>query len=210
MTRLPLLLALACTAAAAQDAPPRWGGAADVTAEVFPSDREAWVESRLAVQRRHASGAVVLEVGETRRNGLAAQALAADVYQEVHPRAYVNVRLRAAPGAAIIARSDVLAEAYVAVGGDLEASAGVRHLTFEDDALRTGTEPADELVGRGGGAVVDGDRMAVVGHIQHQVLPHHGQTDQGNIVTFRRFAHQADARRRKEKCGGLEETRPRL
>ena len=40
----------------------------------------------------------------------------------------------------------------------------------------------NEFVGGGRRPIVDCDREAIVGHVQNQILAHHGQTNQTNIV----------------------------
>ena len=39
----------------------------------------------------------------------------------------------------------------------------------------------DELLGPAGGAVVDGDRVAVIGDVERQVLAHDAETDQADL-----------------------------
>ena len=46
----------------------------------------------------------------------------------------------------------------------------------------SGRRSADELGGRRGGPVEDANRIATAGHVEDQVLPHHGQAHQSDIV----------------------------
>ncbi len=116
-----------------------WGGVASYGVEAFRSDREAWQQSRVAVQRRFARGAASLEAGHQRRNGATAAFAATDLYLAVGRSGYGNLRAQVAPGAVSVARSDVLAEGYVSLGGGWEASVGGRHLSFESNAVALGT-----------------------------------------------------------------------
>lgn len=140
--RLTVLFVALTAAAHAQPADPAasgWGGAAGYSVETFRSDRASWQRSRVAIQRRFESGAAALEAGHWRRNGATAPFLATDLYRSVGRAGYGNLRLQVAPGAEVIAQVDVLGEGYVSLGGGWEASAGVRHLAFEANAVTLGT-----------------------------------------------------------------------
>jgi hypothetical protein len=50
--------------------------------------------------------------------------------------------------------------------------------------LSSGGFVLNEFVNLRDGAVEDGHAIAVVVHIQNQVLSHHGQADQTNVTTF--------------------------
>src|ERR1041385_8318295 len=41
----------------------------------------------------------------------------------------------------------------------------------------------EEIVDLGNGAVEHGDAIAVIVHVEDEVLAHHGQTDQSNVTT---------------------------
>jgi hypothetical protein len=69
----------------------------------------------------------------------------------------------------------------------------IRHEVFErlttDErlALRLGFLGVDEVAHLAGGAIEHGNFVAVVDHVEHQVLPHHCQADQAKIIFFRHF-----------------------
>ncbi len=51
------------------------------------------------------------------------------------------------------------------------------------DDLRALGLVGQKVVDLGGGAVEDGNFVAVVVHVQDEVLPHHGQADQADVTT---------------------------
>lgn len=105
-----------------------WGGSAVSRTETFTADRAPWRESRVSAQRRWRSGAVGVEGGLVERHGRSAAIAAVDAYRVLSRRVYANVRVQAAPGAAIVPPADLLGEAYVSLGPGWDASAGVRHV----------------------------------------------------------------------------------
>ena len=131
------LMALSASARAQHRA--GWGGVVSYGVEAFRSDREAWQRSRVTVQRRFSEGAASLEAGHWRRNGETAPFAATDLYRSFGRAGYGNLRAQVAPGATAIARSDLLGEGYLALGGGWEGSLGVRHLTFEANTVTLGT-----------------------------------------------------------------------
>ncbi len=151
MTRLVLFSALLAVSAVAQspDGPAGsgWGGAVGVRVESFASGREPWQESRAVVQRRFAGGAAALEVGHARRNGASAPLVGTDLYAAAGRRGYGNLRVQWAPEATTVARLDVLAEGYLALGGGWEGSAGLRRVAFAEEAVTLGTASAAVYTG---------------------------------------------------------------
>lgn len=155
MRLAPLLVAFVAFAAGARGqtydgsdpSAPGWGGAAGYGVEAFRSDREAWQQSRVAVQRRFTTGAASLEAGHWRRNGSTDPFVATDLYRSVGRAGYGNLRVQVAPYADTIARTDVLAEGYVALGGGWEGSLGLRHLTFDANTVALGTGSLARYVG---------------------------------------------------------------
>lgn len=136
---LVLLVVAGSARPSAQSPASGWGGAAGYSVEAFRTDREAWQQSRVAVQRRFAAGAASLEAGHWRRNGATDLFLATDLYRAAGAAGYGNLRVQVAPGSEAIARTDVLGEGYVSLGGGWEGSVGVRHLTFASNAVALGT-----------------------------------------------------------------------
>ena len=62
-----------------------------------------------------------------------------------------------------------------------------RHESLDGFGARNGLIPGpsfQELAGLFCRAVIHGHRKPVVGHVAHQVLPHHGQPDQSDVVLF--------------------------
>lgn len=152
-----LALALAAPAAA-QSPEPRaasgWSGQALHHVDTFRADRPAWSETRVALQRRGPAGAVGVELARVERNGRADATVAADLYRVLSRRLYANVRVEGAPRADVVPALSVLAEAYAAVGGAWEASAGVRYLAVPGPDVPLATAS----VNRTAGAVVVGLR----------------------------------------------------
>jgi YaiO family outer membrane protein len=141
---LALLCALAGPAPAAQTAV--WTARAGHAAEAFTSDRPAWRSTTASIQRQTARGSALLEAGATDRGSGAEPFAALDLYRTLGARTYANLRAAAAPGAARIARADVLAEVYT-VPSAWELSGGVRHLTFADTQIGLATLSAARYAG---------------------------------------------------------------
>ena len=152
----PLLFLLLAAAAQAQT----WGSTASTALE-FVGDRGTWVESRVSAGGRAGGVAGVAEAGLVERYDQAAPFVGADLYPTLAPGAYGNVRARWAPGSDVTARLDLLAEAFVALGGGWEASAGGRRLAFADRAVYVATASGARYVGpwyvRGQASVVPDD-----------------------------------------------------
>ncbi len=159
--RALLLLLLASASASAQS----WGATASTAAEVVDG-LDPWLESRVSVGGRAGALAGVAEAGVVDRYDQAAPFVGADLYPALAPGAYGNVRARWAPGSDVTARLDLLAEAFVALGGGWEASAGGRRLAFADRDVWIATASGARYAGPWyvrlqGAAVPDGDRVPV-------------------------------------------------
>ena len=142
-----------------------WGSTASTALEVV-DDRGTWVESRVAVGGRAEGVAGVAEAGLVDRYDQTVPFVGADLYPTLADGAYANVRARWAPGSDVTARLDLSAEAFVALGGGWEASAGGRRLAFADRDVYVAAASGARYVGpwyvRGQVlAVPDDDRVPV-------------------------------------------------
>ena len=161
VARLLLLLLALPASASAQP----WGVTASTAVESV-GDRGTWLESRLAVGGRAGGLAGLAEAGVVERYGQAAAFVGADLYPTLADGAYANVRARWAPGSDVTARLDLAAEAFVALGGGWEGSAGARRLAFADRAVVAASASGARYAGpwyvRGQvSAVPDGGRVPV-------------------------------------------------
>jgi len=126
-----LLLTVLAAAAHAQT----WGATTATSAEIVADRDDVWTESRVAVGGQAAGLGGVVEAGYVERYDQGAAFVGADLYPALADGAYANVRARWAPSSDVTARLDLAAEAFVALGGGWEGSAGGRRLAFADQSV---------------------------------------------------------------------------
>ncbi|MFT4603720.1 MAG: YaiO family outer membrane protein [Rhodothermales bacterium] len=126
--RWSLLLLLGCsvTQSSAQDVYVQSGS----QATTFDCDTGAWTQSGAGIGLDGERSDVYFEASRSSRCGGAETRLLADVYQRFGKGMYANVRIVLTPNADRHPRSDVLAEAFRAIGKRLEASLQVRQMRY--------------------------------------------------------------------------------
>ena len=115
--------------------PPWWE--ADVTAsvEAFASRLSAWQWHTVAVRYRGRSESHGLEAFTARRYNVSNPGFALEEASTLGRGAYVALRAQFAPGATIVARSDLSATWYQAVGNGWELIPSARLLSFRDNRV---------------------------------------------------------------------------
>lgn len=127
----PLLIALLIAVPDSAAAP--WRAGLTYGFEAFTRDRTTWHAASAQVSRRFAHGTLIGELRSVRRFDLTDRAVAVDAYRALWPRAYGNLRVQFAPGADVLPRLDVATEAFQAVTGGIEFSAGYRRMQYAHD-----------------------------------------------------------------------------
>lgn len=146
--------------------PAPWSLSMGHEADLLGSGYAPWQTSRVALQRRFATGAVAVEAGRVARFERAAAFGSVDAYHTLWRGAYGNVRVLKAPKATTAAHSDVSAEVFQNLPGGWEVSAGARQMAFADDEAWLATASAARYIGawliRARGLVrLDADRVVV-------------------------------------------------
>ena len=130
MIPLAALVVGTALAAAPADTGARWQAALQYGFEAFTRTLAAWQAASARLERRTPAGSLALEALTATRFGLRDAGGAAEAYWPAWRRAYVNARLQVLPGAAVLPRVDILAEAYQGLPGGWEISAGYRRMAF--------------------------------------------------------------------------------
>ncbi|MGH7561783.1 MAG: YaiO family outer membrane beta-barrel protein, partial [Gemmatimonadales bacterium] len=127
-------LAVILVALPAQDTA-AWRAGLSYVHERFTRDRASWNTLTAAATRKvrlHTFGA---QVGTVERFDQTDGQLTAEAYLRLAPRTYAHVQGAVAPGADVIASSDLSAEVFRGVRGGWELSAGYRRMSFPIDAV---------------------------------------------------------------------------
>ncbi len=101
--------------------------------EDFSRDRSTWRTAQLSLSRRAGGHTFGLEAGLVERFDQTDRVLSGETWLRLAPRRALHLRAGIAPGADIIARSDLSAELYAGVGGGWEISFGYRRMDFDAD-----------------------------------------------------------------------------
>lgn len=124
-----------------------WSASFAQSVDVPSSSAAPWLVSRLGVQRRYASGAVMVEGGRVERYGRSAAFGAVEVYHTLWRGSYGYGRLLLAPQAVTSAQSDGAVEVFQSVPGGWEVSAGGRRLAFASEGAWLATASAATYLG---------------------------------------------------------------
>jgi YaiO family outer membrane protein len=110
--------------------PPWWQADVLASSEAFASRLTAWQWHGVAVRYRGKSASHALEAFTARRYDTWNSGFAIEESRTISHRAYVAVRAQLAPGATIVARSDVSATWYQGIGGGWELIPSARLMAF--------------------------------------------------------------------------------
>ena len=102
--------------------------------QTYASGRTGWYTSSVSAKRMSRRGdSLSLGVDRVTRFTQSDDAVVADTYVSVWPRAYTNLRLQSARRVRILPKNDGFFELYQGFGHQWEASARVRHMSFVGD-----------------------------------------------------------------------------
>ncbi|HWO88032.1 MAG TPA: YaiO family outer membrane beta-barrel protein [Gemmatimonadales bacterium] len=113
----------------------RWFARLDLSAERHTRQLSSWSWTTAALGRRAGGSTVITE-------GLVAERFdrrdiggSVDWYAPLGGSGYVNLRFQLAPGADVIARTDLSADLYRGIGGGWELSGGYRRMDYAADGV---------------------------------------------------------------------------
>jgi YaiO family outer membrane protein len=106
------------------------------TYEGVGNDQADWHTAGVSLGRKAAGVSWNAELLRARRFGQTDAAGVADLYADLRPGTYGNLRVQAAPGATVLPGLDVSAGLYTSVARVWEAGAAYRVLRFEDARVR--------------------------------------------------------------------------
>ena len=125
-----------------------WSGSAFHQFARFTESRPSWQVVGANVRRRVPRQLTVdLEVGVVSRHAMEDGYAALDLYKKFGARSYGNVRFAAAPGADVMARTDIYTEFFHTPGGGWELSAGYRRADYTRVGTNTWTVGAAKYLG---------------------------------------------------------------
>lgn len=116
--------------------PPWYQASVSTSAEMFAERLSTWTTHSAGLSYRGRNASHAIEAIVARRFDKTNSALAVEEAVLLGRGAYVSVRAQFAPGATVIARSDISATLYQAVGKRSEVIPSFRVMTFTDGSVR--------------------------------------------------------------------------
>ena len=115
--------------------PPWWEASLVASAESFSTRLRPWQWHTAALRYRGRAASHAVEVFSARRHGLTDRGVAVEETRTLGPRAYFALRAQLAPGADVVARTDLSAEVYRSIGSGWEVAPSARLMAYENETI---------------------------------------------------------------------------
>ncbi len=116
----------------------KWEGRAGYRWTDLSAGRDNWTQYHASLQRNTKFGSYRFEAFRAQHFSVWNTGLLADIYRDLFPSNYVNVRFQVSPEADFLPQTDLLIEDYQMLGSGWEGSLGYRIMNFENTDVDIG------------------------------------------------------------------------